>query len=235
MPCSIAACSTVFPFSTVSCCPSIVRFTVSISSRSYNHLNPVVQRSSLRSNRPLFPARRPHMDAVRLRLASALEWGVAAAFLAATLAVASLILQDLRGPALRAASAPVAAAPVAAIPAAVPAGAVSVPVLPFRDGKEIRVGDTAAAVIANAGAHRRKRARGGRSGPARAAADALLRIRRLPLHPRLRAVRAERRAAGRRPSICRRRGSGGSRFQASRRSKTPTLTSRSPPARRCPC
>src|SRR6185503_3553202 len=89
------------------------------------------------------------MDAVRLRLASALEWGVAAAFLAATLAVASLILQDMRGPSLRAAPAP--AAPVTAVPSAVPASAVSVPILPFQDGKEIRVGDTAAAVIATLG------------------------------------------------------------------------------------
>jgi hypothetical protein len=91
------------------------------------------------------------MDAVRLRLASALEWGVAAAFLAATLAVASLILQGMRGPSVRAASAPAEAAPVTAIPAAVPQGAVSVPVLPFRDGKEIRVGDTAAGVAARLG------------------------------------------------------------------------------------
>ena len=92
------------------------------------------------------------MDAVRFRLASAFEWGIAAAFLAATLAVASMIFQDLRGPGvLRAAEPPVEAAPVAAIPPAVPAGAVSVPVLPFRDGKEIRVGDTAAVVTARLG------------------------------------------------------------------------------------
>jgi hypothetical protein len=92
------------------------------------------------------------MDAVRHRLASALEWGVAAAFLAATLAVASLILhQDMRGSSLRAAPGPAGTAPVAAIPAAVPVAAVSVPVLPFRDGKEIRVGDTAAAVTARLG------------------------------------------------------------------------------------
>jgi hypothetical protein len=92
------------------------------------------------------------MDALRLRLASALEWGVAAAFLAATLAVASLILQDMRGPSVRAAAAPAeAAASVTAIPAAIPSGAVSVPVLPFRDGKEIRVGDTAAAVTSRLG------------------------------------------------------------------------------------
>jgi hypothetical protein len=92
------------------------------------------------------------MDALRVRLASALEWGIAAAFLAATLAVVSLILQDMRGPAIRAAAAPAAtAAAVTPIPAAVPGGAVSVPVLPFRDGKEIRVGDTAAAVTSRLG------------------------------------------------------------------------------------
>jgi hypothetical protein len=94
------------------------------------------------------------MHALGLRLASALEWGIAAAFLAATLAVASLILQDMRarGPAIRASAAP-REAPVAVpeIPAAVPAGAVSVPILPFGDGKEIRVGDTAAAVAARLG------------------------------------------------------------------------------------
>src|SRR5450830_2089315 len=35
MPCSIAACSTDLPFSTASCRPSIVRFTVSITLGSY--------------------------------------------------------------------------------------------------------------------------------------------------------------------------------------------------------
>ena len=93
------------------------------------------------------------MTAIRLRLESALEWGIAAAFLAATLAVASMIFQGLRGPGvLRASEAPRAApAIVLATPAAVPAGAVSVPVLPFADGKDIRVGDTAAAVAARLG------------------------------------------------------------------------------------
>jgi hypothetical protein len=93
------------------------------------------------------------VTAIRLRLESALEWGIAAAFLAATLAVASMIFQDLRGPGvLRAAEATrVDAAVVAVTPAAVPAGAVSVPVLPFSDGKEIRVGDTAADVAVRLG------------------------------------------------------------------------------------
>src|SRR5258708_17502994 len=95
MPCSIAACSTVLPFSTVSCRPSIERVTVSISYRSYNHLNPVDQRSSLPSYPAPFQSEEAHMDALRLRLESALEWGVAAAFLAATMAGASLILQTL--------------------------------------------------------------------------------------------------------------------------------------------
>ena len=50
------------------------------------------------------------MNALRPRLESALEWGVAAAFLAATLAVASMIVHDLRDPGvLRAAEAPGAA------------------------------------------------------------------------------------------------------------------------------
>ena|SRR5687767_6492254 len=85
------------------------------------------------------------MDALRLRLASALEWAIAAAFLAATLGVASLILRDMNMPAMRAVAA-AQPAPVTAIPAAVPAGAVSLPVLPFADGKEIKVGDFARTV-----------------------------------------------------------------------------------------
>ena len=90
------------------------------------------------------------MDALRRRLASAFEWGVAAAFLAATLAVASLIFQGVRGPAVRVAAAEMPVA-VALVPAAVPAGSVSVPVLPFQDGKEVRVGDTDAAVTSRLG------------------------------------------------------------------------------------
>ena len=89
------------------------------------------------------------MDALRLRIASLLEWGIAAAFLAATVAVGSLILQGVRGPSrVAAAEMP---APVAPIPAAVPAGAVSVPVLPFQDGKKVRVGDTSTTVTASLG------------------------------------------------------------------------------------
>ena len=91
------------------------------------------------------------MDALRLRLASALEWAVAAAFLAATLGVVSLILRDMNMPAMRTVAAAQPAAPVTAIPPAVPAGAVSVPVLPFADGKVITVGDPARVVTERLG------------------------------------------------------------------------------------
>jgi|tagenome__1003787_1003787.scaffolds.fasta_scaffold20000699_1 hypothetical protein len=93
------------------------------------------------------------MDALRIRLASALEWLVAAAFLIATLAVVSLILHDMRGTSIRAAGASPASATVvvAPIPATVPLGAVSVPVLTFADERSIRVGDTAAIVATRVG------------------------------------------------------------------------------------
>ena len=37
------------------------------------------------------------------------------------------------------------------MPTSIPAGAVSVPVLPFRDGKDVRVGDSASDVAARLG------------------------------------------------------------------------------------
>jgi hypothetical protein len=97
------------------------------------------------------------MDALgvrpRFRLGPILEWFVAALFLFATFAVGSLIFKELRpaaAPAVRAAV-PAARPIVASIPPAVPARAVSVPVLPFIDGKELRVGETVAAVAAKLG------------------------------------------------------------------------------------
>jgi hypothetical protein len=94
------------------------------------------------------------MDALRMRTAfrfgPVVEWLVAAAFLCATVAVASLIVKELRAPApTRPTATPRPL--VTSIPAAVPARAVSVPVLPFLDGKEIRVGETATAVAARLG------------------------------------------------------------------------------------
>ena len=98
------------------------------------------------------------MDALgvrpRFRLGPVLEWLVAALFLFATFAVGSLIFRELRSAAPPAVQPPVSAAetaPIASIPPAVPAGAVSVPMLPFIDGKEVRIGDTVSAVAARLG------------------------------------------------------------------------------------
>jgi hypothetical protein len=100
------------------------------------------------------------MDALRvprrIRLTPVFEWLVAAAFLAATIGVASLILGELRPamPAGVAVPAQAASAPrpvISSIPPAVPARAVSVPVLPFVDGKEVKIGDTVAVVAERLG------------------------------------------------------------------------------------
>lgn len=89
--------------------------------------------------------------ASRLHIAPIVEWLIAAAFLCATVAVASLIVRGLQGPARISAEAPAARPLVASMPPSVPARAVSVPVLPFIDGKEIRIGATTAAVAASLG------------------------------------------------------------------------------------
>lgn len=97
------------------------------------------------------------MDAVRasgrFRFAPLLEWLVAAAFLFATIWVASLVVRELRGPVAVGAASPAGGElpAIPSIPPAVPSRAVSVPVLPFLDGKEVRVGQSAAAVAASLG------------------------------------------------------------------------------------
>lgn len=91
------------------------------------------------------------MDALRVRFAPVVEWAVAAAFLAATVSVGTLVLGALRAPHVPRSAPSVARTVVAATPAAIPSGAVSVPVLPFRDGREIRVGDTATSVATRLG------------------------------------------------------------------------------------
>lgn len=94
------------------------------------------------------------MDALRarkrLRLAPVFEWVVAALFLLATVFVGSMILRELR-PTPTPNVAPAARPIVASVPAAVPPRAVSVPVLPFLDGKEVRVGETVSTVAARLG------------------------------------------------------------------------------------
>jgi hypothetical protein len=96
------------------------------------------------------------MDALSVRshfrLAAIFEWLVAAAFLLATVAVGSLILRELRSAPVQRTPVTQAARPIiSSIPPAVPARAVSVPVLPFLDGKEVRVGETVSAVAARLG------------------------------------------------------------------------------------
>ena len=90
------------------------------------------------------------MDALRVRFGSVLEWAVAAAFFAATLAVALLIVRDFRGSGVRSAAATPAAV-INDVPSSVPKGAVSLPVLTLHDGKTVNVGDTLTAVAATLG------------------------------------------------------------------------------------
>ena len=91
------------------------------------------------------------MDALRVRVAPVLEWIVAAVFLAATVLVISLIFGVLHAPRPVLHAQTVARPVLTGIPAVVPDRAVSVPVLPFSDGREVRVGDTASAVAARLG------------------------------------------------------------------------------------
>jgi hypothetical protein len=77
---------------------------------------------------------------VRVRLGSALEWLIAAAFLMATVAVATLIVRELRTAPRAAGSASEPAS--LSLPAGVPTRAISVPVLLLLDGKEVRVGQS---------------------------------------------------------------------------------------------
>jgi hypothetical protein len=95
------------------------------------------------------------MDALRVRprfrLAPVFEWVVAALFLFATVAVGSMILRELIPSRPARVTAPPARPIVASIPQAVPARAVSVPVLPFVDGKEVRIGETVSAVASRLG------------------------------------------------------------------------------------
>jgi hypothetical protein len=90
------------------------------------------------------------MDVVRTRVGSAVEWVVAAAFLLATLAVGSLVLRELRAAASAGPDntnlATSTAAAAAALPASLGPKAVSVPLLILAEGRELRVGDSAARV-----------------------------------------------------------------------------------------
>ncbi len=90
-------------------------------------------------------------QSLRSRLSSALEWAVAALFLAATLAVGALLIQDLRLQVLNGRPAEAGPPVTASVPASIPERALSVPLLPLADGTELRIGDTAAAVAERLG------------------------------------------------------------------------------------
>lgn len=86
------------------------------------------------------------MDALRVRprfrLAPLLEWVVAALLLAAALWLGTRAIDAVRSSPELAADQPVARPLISSLPPAVPFRAVSVPVLPFKDGKELRIGET---------------------------------------------------------------------------------------------
>ena len=91
------------------------------------------------------------MDATR-RLGAFLEWVVAAVTVVAVLAAGAIVMRQVRTvttviPAI-AVEAP---SPLIAAPAAIPPGAISLPVLVFADGKEVRVGETLSAVVSRFG------------------------------------------------------------------------------------
>ena len=92
------------------------------------------------------------MEATRVRVESALEWALAAAFIFVALAVGSLVIREFRTvSAVTPVIAREASASAPAVPAGVPSRAVSVPVLLLRDGNAVRVGETLSDVAARLG------------------------------------------------------------------------------------
>jgi hypothetical protein len=92
------------------------------------------------------------METTRARFGSAIEWLLAAVFIIAAVAIASIVVRELR---TVGAAMPVIAresqSSAAVIPAGVPARAVSVPVLILPGKQEVRVGDTVSAIAARLG------------------------------------------------------------------------------------
>ncbi|MEO7272496.1 MAG: hypothetical protein ABIX28_11930 [Vicinamibacterales bacterium] len=85
------------------------------------------------------------------RLGPAVEWLLAVSFLACLLALGALIAREVRAAPLPPSSAPAARLLSSSVPSAVPSRAVSVPMLPFRDGKELTVGDSVESVATTLG------------------------------------------------------------------------------------
>ena len=92
------------------------------------------------------------MDATRARVSSLFEWLVALACILAVVAIGSVLMRDISNVS---AIAPVIAHEEALPdpPATVPPRSVSVPVMVLADGSELRVGDTAADVLAHISAN----------------------------------------------------------------------------------
>jgi hypothetical protein len=91
------------------------------------------------------------MKATRTRFESFIEWAVAAAFIAAMLGVGSIVVREFRT--VKAVTPVIARETVdpSLAPVGVPSRAVSVPRLLLPDGKEVRVGDSLAAVASRFG------------------------------------------------------------------------------------
>lgn len=79
---------------------------------------------------------------VRTRFGGAVEWAIAVAFLAATVAVGSLIVREMRAAPAASAATPATTAVPAPLPASVPERAVSISALPLADGAEIKIGQS---------------------------------------------------------------------------------------------
>lgn len=84
------------------------------------------------------------------RLSAALEWLIAAVFLAATLSVTVMIVRELRGSPSAVSAAP-AAAELPSRPPSIPAQAVAVPILALADGTELHIGDTLSSISTRLG------------------------------------------------------------------------------------
>ena len=92
------------------------------------------------------------METTRSRFGSILEWLIAAAFMVAAFALMAVAVPGLRG--VRAlTTTPVLAteAPAPDVTATVPPRAVSVPLLLFGDGRQIRIGDRVSDIVSRLG------------------------------------------------------------------------------------
>ena len=91
------------------------------------------------------------MDATR-RLGAFLEWILAAIAVVAVLAAGAIVMRQVRTvTTVLPAMASEAQAPLIAAPASIPSGAISLPVLVFADGKEVRVGESLSEVMLRLG------------------------------------------------------------------------------------